>query len=186
MSHYKNVMKGCLKMKTNELIEDRKDRAARHQRWVYMFFEKLIKNMRSEGLINVIESANPIVLYPTKKYAKKFMWISITHTNLIDICKLIGPSPSRWNCAHQYFTIEVVRERSYGCKFIIYIEDDNRGPDSKFANVPAFVIWAYRDKPEELSQNSAWLCRKVKPLIEKTMSEMRSIREEEWNRVKDY
>jgi hypothetical protein len=173
-------------MKTDELIRDRKDRAARHQKWVYMFFEKLIKNMRSEGLINVIESANPIVLYPTKKYAKKFIWISITHTNLFDICKLIGPSRSKWNCAHQYFTINVERERSYGCKFIIYIEDDNRGSDSKFANVPAYVIWAYHDKPEDLSQNSAWLCKKVKPIIDKTMNEMKAIRSEEWDRVKDY
>lgn len=169
-------------MKTSELIEDRKDINANYQKWVYMFFEKLIKNLRSDGVVYDIESANPILLHPTKKYSKRFWQISIDHTHVKDICTLIKDDNIlvKWEEAHQLFTIDVCRSRSYGCKFIIAIEDYKTRSNSSYNTIPAHIRYIYKDRPEDLSQNSVWLCRKIRPIIDKTIAEFSKMEKEAW------
>ena len=171
-------------MKTSELIEDRKFIAADYQKWVYMFFEMLIKNLKSANIIHDIESANPILLYPTKKHAKKFWQISIEHTNVKDICTLLKDDDIlvKWREAHQLFTINIQRHRSYGCKFIISIDDNKHYPNYEFIDILPHVRYIYKDKPEDLSPGSAWLCRNVQLIIDKTIDEFSKMRDESWKR----
>ena len=171
-------------MKTSELIEDRKFIATQYQKWVYMFFEMLIKNLRSAGIIHDIKSANPILLYPTKKHAKKFYQISIEHTNVMDICTLIKNDNTfvKWKEAHQLFTIDIQRHRSYGCKFIVSIDDNKDHPNCEFIDILPVIRYIYKDKPEDLSPGSTWLCRNIYPIIDKTISEFSKMRDESWER----
>lgn len=171
-------------MKTSELIAVRKFIDTDYQKWVYMFFEMLIKNLRSAGIIHDIESANPIILYPAKKHSKRFWQMYFGHTSVDDIITLFNDD-NTWGIfyeSHQLFTINICRSRSYGCKFIISIDDNKHYPNYEFIDILPHIQCRYRDKPEDLSQGSAWLCRNIYPIIDKTIDEFSKMRDDSWKR----
>lgn len=151
-----------------------KDEQATHYRWVYLFLEKLIKNFRKSGVVYETEDSPDIILLPTKRYKRDFIYISIKPTTI----KEHQTFHVQHVACHDLYTIEINMRYYYYFKYIIAIKNNRVCSDSIYANIPERVSIAYSDNIYERDDRERIALAKIKSAIYQTITEFDNLREE--------
>lgn len=87
------------------------------------FIECLCKNLIKAGMISKVDGGNFISCEPSESWKKKFyrVWIEELCLDDTEIC--LNKHDFKHQPCSEFISVRVVRQRSYGCQFIIYVWD---------------------------------------------------------------